>query len=326
MMYQNKMAAAIKVGNRTLREHNDHVYMPFGCEYSIFLKNLNNRRAVVKIEIDGNNVTGDGLVVKAHGYVDLERFITDNLNEGNKFKFIERTTKVEEHRGVGVEDGLIRIEWEYEREFPNFNWPIYTNTYGEGLRGSTGDNRIFDTLLNNSTFCSTTNSKGGVQGSSNLECYASAASAQPNDAGITVAGSISDQQFVQTHVITDGIKHVMVMKLLGEVGEQAVEKPLTVDVKAKCPTCGTPNKSTDKFCSECGTGLQIPVQNKRVNLFAYTELKYKTYPAYLSLNQNNNDAPVLSVRGREAQNAADIELPDEEIRKLRDALTRYLNK
>jgi hypothetical protein len=82
-----------------------------------------------------------------------------------------------------------------------------------------------------------------------------------NDAGITVGGSVSSQQFTKVDDFpTDGVKHVMVMKLLGEVGQNKVQEPITVKTKQTCPTCGHVNKSTSKFCGECGTGLLEQIQ------------------------------------------------------------------
>ena len=88
-MYHNKLAAAIKSNGKVLREFKDTVYIPFASEYSILVKNLESKRAIVHIYIDGDRVTGSGLVLKAGQEVDLERFIKNgNLSEGNRFKFI----------------------------------------------------------------------------------------------------------------------------------------------------------------------------------------------------------------------------------------------
>jgi hypothetical protein len=82
---------------------------------------------------------------------------------------------------------------------------------------------------------------------------------QVNDAGITVGGSVSDQKFVDAAWFpTDGVKHVMVLKLLGERGQTAVQQPVYARAKQKCGTCGHMNKSHARFCSECGTGLIEP--------------------------------------------------------------------
>lgn len=307
-MYQNKMAIAIKANNRVLRENGEQVYLPFGSEYSLLIKNLHTRRALVHIQIDGKDVTNGGLVVPANSSVDLERFITDNLESGNKFKFIERTTKIEEHRGVGVEDGLVRVEFEYEREYAKHNWfdGIDWKINWNSPPVSKGADAIADKWLNTGTYDPTqmqedyyfacTDSGRGFSG--NVCASASSTSYTPeivtnqvkNEAGITVPGSISEQKFVNTHIQTDGIKHVMVMRLVGETETGKVEAPITVKDRkifhidtgnlppakakeylekikkelaeknleqAKCTTCNHQNAITAKFCCECGTGLII---------------------------------------------------------------------
>ena len=117
-MYGNKLAAAIKVDGKILREFKDTVYIPFGAEYTILVKNLEGRRAVVNVFIDGDNAVPGGLVLGANQEVELERkIVNNNLREGNRFKFIERTENIENGpRGIKLEDGLIRIEYQFEIE------------------------------------------------------------------------------------------------------------------------------------------------------------------------------------------------------------------
>jgi len=84
MMYGNKLAAAIKVNGRVLKEFKDTVYVKFGSEYSVYMKNLNTTRALVNVFIDGTNITPGGLIVNAGQEVDLQRSIANgNLSEGN---------------------------------------------------------------------------------------------------------------------------------------------------------------------------------------------------------------------------------------------------
>ena len=128
-MYQSKLVASLKANGKILREFKDTVYIPFGSEYSFLLKNLNTTRALINVFIDGENVIEGGLVLNAGQEVDLERYVKNgNLKTGNKFKFIERTSKVEEHRGVKLEDGLVRIEFQFEKVVPVSTWnnqPIF---------------------------------------------------------------------------------------------------------------------------------------------------------------------------------------------------------
>lgn len=277
MMYNQKLVASIKSKGKVLREFKDTVYIPFGSEYSFLIKNLNTVRAVVNVFIDGENVVPGGLVVDPGRTVDLERWIKNgNLSEGNKFKFIERTGAVEQHRGIGLEDGLVRVEYQFELPRP------IINTSWIQASGSTG-------FPNSATYSSTSyNVNGimrGVDFSKGEAMKASAASATnatlnsmgisasgsthdgmatmdwmpANDVGITVPGSKSTQSFQHTNVgALDPVVHNIVLKLVGDLGNnKPVEKPVTVKHKPKCVTCGKQNKAQAKFCSECGTALEI---------------------------------------------------------------------
>jgi len=281
MMYGNKIAAAIKVNGKVLREFKDTVYVPFGSEYTILIKNLHTQRAVVNIFIDGDNVVPGGLVLNAGQEVDLERSIKNgNLNEGNRFKFIERTGAVEEHRGVKLEDGLIRIEHQFEMPYrpPQVIGPIWGNTYTKGN----------DWIVPQGTISTNSYNVGGVLRSVDISkgeqvkamattainnyCADNGIVAQSeyhegtatmdwcqNEVGITVPGSKSEQKFVTTHMGTlEAEKHNMVIRILGQTANnKPVEKPVTVKAKQKCDTCGHTNKATANFCTKCGTSLKI---------------------------------------------------------------------
>lgn len=93
------------------------IKIPFDEEYSISLDNQdNNRRALVKIRIDGQTVVDDGLILRRGEEVNLERFIdSSSLNKGKKFKFIEKTEEVKRVRRNNPEDGLIVITVQYEQ-------------------------------------------------------------------------------------------------------------------------------------------------------------------------------------------------------------------
>ena len=241
MMYSQKLAAAIKVNGRVLREHKDTVYIGFGSEYTILIKNLNTVRALVNIYIDGENIVPGGLVLNAHQEIDLERSVKNgNLNSGNRFKFIERTGAVEEHRGVKLEDGLIRIEHQFEIPRPVINvapvWNTYKNTTGDYVypAGLTSEYPgVVDKYSNSKTTGGWRQASGatfsqvnvggvlrGVDYSAGEATKAAAAQAinqvAPqasemhdgmatmdsyfNDVGITVPGSKSDQKFQTTYM------------------------------------------------------------------------------------------------------------------------------
>lgn len=267
-MYANKAAVAIKVNGRVLREHKDTVYIPFGSEYSILIKNLNSKRAIFNVFIDGENVVPGGLVLNAGQEIDLERSIkNNNLKEGNKFKFIERTSDIEEYRGIKLEDGLVRIEYQFEIDYPKPlpyrptpytpapSWPYDKTGYPY-----TGPIWTTNSVIGSDrAMMSASNAVGSCNMAVGSAATSMAASASINDAGITVPGSKSEQKFRSVSGFTlEPEKHVMVFKILGETAEnKPVTAPVTVKHKPKCVTCGTTNKATAKFCSKCGTALEI---------------------------------------------------------------------
>jgi hypothetical protein len=251
MMYNQKLVASIKVKGKILREFKDTVYIPFASEYSILLKNLHTQRAVVNVFLDGEDVVPGGLVIDPGRSIDLERWIKNgNLSEGNKFKFIERTQAIEDGpRGIKLEDGLVRIEYQFELPRPVIN--ITDNIWKSSiLRGSTGD----WAGPASATYSATLNSVSPAS----FNVTASAASFQ-NETGITVPGSKSTQSFQHTTVgALEATVHNIVLKLVGDLGDnKPVTKPVTVQHKPKCVTCGKQNKAHAKFCVECGTALEI---------------------------------------------------------------------
>ncbi len=283
MMYESKMVCCLKANGKVLREHKDTVYVPFGTEYSILIKNLNSVRAMVNISIDGKDIA-DGkadFIVNANTEIDLTRFLSGgNMNQGNKFKFIERTPGIEQHRGVGVEDGIIRIEFQYERQPQQITWPspdywrdkLYYRDPGY-LTSKSPDlwNQTIGTAASSSVLRSVgtpSNDQYSAVASAVYAPNSSYASKGPevtltsqvvNDVGITVPGSVSDQKFESVSGFAlDGVKHVMVLRLVGETPEgKKIIEPVTVKAKPKCVTCGRVNKAGAKFCTDCGTSLQI---------------------------------------------------------------------
>jgi len=267
-MYNSKLVASLKANGKILREFKDTVYIPFGSEYSILIKNLNTVRAVVNVYIDGDNVVPGGLVINPGQEVDLERSIKNgNLFEGNKFKFIERTGAVENHRGVKLEDGIVRIEYQFEKVYQRQDgimWKSNTNTNYQPIQWQGSTSTGVDYSLNSTTASAVVRSVGteymkSAVTASAMNTVNASTSVPMNDVGITVPGSKSEQKFsTASWFATESEKHSIVLKLLGETPDnKEVQKPITTKFKPKCVTCGKQNKVSAKFCAECGTALTI---------------------------------------------------------------------
>ena len=267
-MYNSKLVASLKANGKVLREFKDTVYIPFASEYSILLKNLNTVRALINIYVDGENVTPGGLVLNAGQEIDFERSLANgSLTEGNKFKFIERTGAVEQHRGVKLEDGIIRIEYQFEKVMakrtPPINWqPTSMDSYYGGVMrsttASTPKSMSGTITCSSASYAATTMAVGSA--TINTSTAAQSYNAAPQtETGITVAGSKSEQKFTTvSSFVTETEKHSIVLRLLGETPDnKPVVTAVTTKHKPKCPTCGKQNKATAKFCAECGTSLEI---------------------------------------------------------------------
>jgi hypothetical protein len=285
----------------------------------------------VKVSIDGKDATeGTWLVIPANSSIELERFIRNgNLASGNRLKFIERTGKIEKHRGIEAEDGLIRIEYKTEKPAPIHvpivhydyynvhvpyyrpNWwgapyiyngvqyicnnaPAYLSTQNAGLNQNV---TFTSSSLGGGAFIGNVQHSGRPQASNSsapasrlggqrlkashgiMRSMKSAAPAdsdlgkysfefpvdslecsfqEKNDAGITVAGGESNQQFQWTAGFeTQPGSEVLVLRLRGEVGGKKVAKDVTVKTKPTCTSCGKKNRPTVKFCADCGTALTL---------------------------------------------------------------------
>lgn len=307
-MYKSKLAVAIKHNGKILRENKDLVQLPFGSEFSVLVKNLNSRRVKFTLHIDGQDVLdGTEIIVNANSEIELKRFIRNgNMNEGNAFKFIERTQAIEDGpRGIKIDDGVVRVEFWFEQEKSiitttvhhhydewHYKYPYYRQfwngpydvTYSAGSAGSPvfGSNGTSAADISNvklGNLSSEVKTSGLMRGmnssaSSSLSSTAGTATAynasvqnsptmdsyvpEVAEAGITVPGSKVEQKFTTVYGFNaEAQSHVIVLRLAGKIGAVEVAAPVTVKSKQKCSTCGKVNKATSKFCSGCGTALEL---------------------------------------------------------------------
>lgn len=253
---------AVKSEDKVLRENNEKVYLPVGTEYSVLLKNLNSKKASVRVFIDGQDVlNGNSLIIDAHSEMELERFLGDNMDSGRRFRFVEKSKKISDYRGDKPEDGILRIEVQFEKEFDYNPWypPYYKNTWlPNDIKYSWNCNSdksvAYDSLekdIQPQGFC------GHNQNSVLRSMNVSNQTPQTECSGITVKGSESQQQFKYGNIgVLEDKKHVICLQLKGvKPSGKQVNQPITVKDKVQCEICGTKNKSNHKYCVECGNYL-----------------------------------------------------------------------
>ncbi len=246
MVYHEKLVVAIKSKGKVLREFNNDVYIPFGSDYSIFLKNKDcNRKVLVNISIDGKDVLDcNSLIIDPSTDVELKGFM-NSTSVNNKFRFIEKTNQISKHRGNNVEDGLVEVKYRFE-EFTNYkcgysiepNDVVWTTMVYNPIHR---DSSAIDTAVYG-TFCS-----------------------QANTDGITVPGATTHQGFENGSIgDLESLTYNIILRLKGKVPtknrikklkSKKISKPITVKTKLRCNTCGRRWKSNIKFCGDCGTYL-----------------------------------------------------------------------
>ena len=98
---------------------NGVVKLPFGTEYVLRFKNKNERRAVVKFFIDGENVSGGGYIVEAKSHVDIRRH--SDADRAFKFVDLDSPDAVEDGKNGPNPDkvkGTIEARFYMEKERP----------------------------------------------------------------------------------------------------------------------------------------------------------------------------------------------------------------
>jgi len=85
MVYSNKFVMCVLVDGVPQEElSNGVVRLPFGTEYCLRFRNKHSRHAVVRLRIDGEEISGGGYIVPAHGYIDVQR----PVDKDAAFKFV----------------------------------------------------------------------------------------------------------------------------------------------------------------------------------------------------------------------------------------------
>lgn len=122
MMHNNGLIVAIKdQNNKVLREVKSDsgmaVFLEFYTDYSIYLKNNNDRTAVAKVEVDGTDILGGSQIIIRPGRdATVSRFcVNGDLNAGNKLHFVpQNDSRVSDPSSS--ENGLVKVTFTLEKE------------------------------------------------------------------------------------------------------------------------------------------------------------------------------------------------------------------
>lgn len=267
MKGESVIVAVTDNNNKTFREHDFRkgqtpggpnsckVYIPFNSEYKIFVKNTNVVRIKIDAELDGTNITENGLILSANGSIYLERFLG---GEGKKFLFVPVDSdavgdptskengilriKVAKEKAVEIKTVEHHHHYNYYHDYWNDpyrrtlipTWTTYTSHDSSFIVGSTntGMGNLGASLQGKSD---SGNSLRGDIGSMSVNFCSSSAvpsldgptlsdlnvqAGAVGQAGATVEGGKSNQQFTTTDWNGDnGTSYTFVFKLLGIANE-----------------------------------------------------------------------------------------------------------
>ena len=274
MMHSNGFVVAIRDNNgQVLRESRDReVFLPFHSNYSIRLKNNNNRRAVAKISIDGTDILGSRkIILEPHSSEDLERFCLDgDLSHGRKLEFVPLNDGRVQDPSSG-ENGIIHIKFTLEQQKPQKvyvdrpviidpkPWKPYIpwQPYDPWSPGPWTCDSPLDvsggmTHESSAGFCSSPKIGSSMDNYSAEVNYHTDSICTLRDTGATVEGGNSNQSFsTGSFLNSEAHSTVITLRL------RPAEKTITVQTTKKihCSQCGTKCRRRDKFCRDCGKRL-----------------------------------------------------------------------
>jgi hypothetical protein len=270
-MYKNGFVVAVKINDKSVEEKDNKVILPFDSEYTLMLKNKNDRKAVARVFIDDEEATEKGrLIIDANGVVNLERFI-DDINKGKRFKFVPISNNAVKDKGSS-EKGFIEVHFQLVKPVVN-NVVIHEHHYRRyrpfDFYYSDGPFYVdydFPVFGSSKFLCS--NSGGGTgmsmsAGSKNftLNSYETSELKTTNEAfiqdnhlveerGATIKGSNSSQKFCYSYVgELEAQETIIRFQLVGTRDSKIADQYL----KTHCTQCGKAYDINDVYCAKCGT-------------------------------------------------------------------------
>lgn len=294
-MFKNDLVVSVKANNKFLREMGQNVRIPFGTEYEIYLKNTRDCDCIVDVTIDGKEVSDKLVYIKANSQFELKgdtrtnhafRFIerTKKISKHRGNKADDGLIRVEyyfrkhefQHPKVVVSSYKSYVTKPYSPFGPLIGQaePYRCDSTGKhpmwgGTIGAINANYVQSDLsiTTNSAVGQVSYTAGGddmvfncmIDENNQLNSHMLRSVEPKNETGITVGGSDVQQGFTEIETKeweweTD--RYSMTLQLLGEVEGEPVKKVVESRKNIVCSICGTSNKSSQRFCGDCGNRIQ----------------------------------------------------------------------
>lgn len=281
----------VVVNGQVIADKNGFAQIPFGTEYHLRFRNKNNRRAVVKFFIDGEEVSGNGYIIPANDFIEIKR----HNDKDRAFKFVDLDSAEATDAGKnGSNDdktkGTIEARFYLEKEYsqlvkkPMIPWvvgdgpsahpwkktgpyPYPTSPYW--MKSDDCQDREEQPLVHYSASVGPQDSlkSDDTKKTVGLCSFNSTIDSTVHDAnrnvtrsisrqikdGCTVEGYTTGQSFGTAYISLEDDYCVCRLHLQGYAVEEKVFTHEPQESKY-CENCGAKKgKKTAKFCSNCGT-------------------------------------------------------------------------
>ncbi len=261
MYYQktdDKPCAYITKNKQRIKQFGQNVYLKDGSEFEIELYNPSRNTVLSKIKINGNFISGGGIILRPGERVFLERY----LDVRRKFKFETYSVdSTNETMNAIANNGDVEILFYEEEDMIDVRLNSYpwTNDYTYINRDiNTGGSypRYGVTFTTSNTVINSADANinlTSLNTSNDTVNRPLTKKSKSIETGRVEKGSSSNQEFNSVSKnFNSWTVSTSVWKLLPE-SQRPVEKR---DLIEKCPKCSTKlKKSSWKFCPECGHQL-----------------------------------------------------------------------
>lgn len=277
MVYSNGCVVCILVDGQVIKENPDgSVAIPFGCEYTIRLRNKNDRNCAVQVSIDGESQTKGGWIIPPKSYRDFER----SSHSPRKFKLVESTSTEAQDHGKDTNNsegynGVLEAKFFFEKEKPKTQ-EVHHHYHHYPRPGYRRPTRPYDDIGSiyklDCTSTSDINFSGqqGLEGGLANEMAPSAkmssfrfGSESETRPGVTVEGGYSNQTFGTMYLDLEDTSTIVRLVLKGYVDKHAVEacevgqanssKQPAKKKGSYCHNCGAKQARRVNFCANCGS-------------------------------------------------------------------------
>jgi hypothetical protein len=280
-MYYNQISdnpcAYITKNKQRIKQFGQNVYLKDGSEFEIELYNPSRKTVLAKIKINGEFISGGGIILRPGERVFLERYI----DVPRKFKF--ETYSVDatnEAMNAIASNGDVEIYFYNEQDIvinTSFNWnPTYTtNNYNHTVGTFTTNDGgiVYGTNSAGISFTTTNLNLTSTNSNNDTKCFSNDVRPKKSksvETGRVEQGSSSDQEFkTVSKNFNSYVVSTSIWKILPE-SQKPVEKK---DLIERCPKCSTKiKKSSWKFCPECGNELKQETYEDQLNKLSKEEL------------------------------------------------------